>query len=79
VVAAQSPDFNPIENHRSHLNFICRDWKPSTKEQLLEIIEDTWNEIDEEYLSNLVYSMRNKIAQAVERKDTMLTNKRECT
>ena len=67
---ALSPDLNPIENiygilaRRDYAN----ERQFNTRNELIAIIQKTWNEIEPEFLSRLVGSMKNRCASAVEKK-----------
>ncbi|MDP3792933.1 MAG: transposase [bacterium] len=61
---SQSPDLNPIENLWGHLDRQVMDRRPTSEDQLFEILEDGWNALSVTYLQSLADSMPRRI-QAV--------------
>ncbi|GBC07625.1 hypothetical protein RclHR1_07590006 [Rhizophagus clarus] len=63
---AQSPDLNPIEYLWDVLERRVREYKPHPKniEELMVILEEEWNKIEPEILTNLVESLPRRV-QAV--------------
>ncbi|GBB92312.1 hypothetical protein RclHR1_00020015 [Rhizophagus clarus] len=63
---AQSPDLNPIEHLWDVLERRVREHKPHPKniEELMVILEEEWNKIEPEILTNLVESLPRRV-QAV--------------
>ena len=67
-----SPDLNPIENIWSILarRVYANGRQFTNREALIDMIQKTWNEIEPEFLINLVESMKNRCAAVVEKKGT---------
>ena len=65
---SQSLHLNPIEILWSHLNFAAKNRRPSTKEELFDILVHTWNEIPQTVLSKLVDSMRSRCEAVIKSK-----------
>jgi len=57
---AQSPDFNPIENLWAILNKKAENRRPITDQELFNILQYEWNNLDITILNNLVDSMHNR-------------------
>jgi transposase len=64
----QSPDLNPIENLWSILNKRLEKRKCKTQEELFKCIEDGWNSIPTEILTNLADSMPRRLAAVIANK-----------
>lgn len=64
---AYSPDLNPIENLWSRLEYLTQDRKPSSKEELWDIIKDTYDRIieNDSYIKKLVRSMPNRLQDVI--------------
>ena len=67
---ALSPDLNPIENIWVILarRFYANGRQLNNRDELIAIIQKTWNEIEPEFLSRLVDSMKNRCASVVGKK-----------
>jgi transposase len=65
---AQSPDLNPIENLWSILDLKCKDRKPKNEEELFEIIQNAWNNLDVDLLNRLVESMPRRCQAVIDAK-----------
>jgi len=59
---AQSPDLNPIENLWSILEIKTKARQPANEQELFEILQAAWEELDMHYLHNLVDSMPRRCA-----------------
>ena len=66
---ACSPDLNPIENlwglivQRVYKN----DRQFGSINELWEAVQETWYSVEPEYLQNLIYSMKNRISEVIQR------------
>jgi hypothetical protein len=67
---AKSPDLNPIKNVWGKLARTVYDngMQYGTKEELKKAIEDAWNDLDPNYLKQLVQTMDKRCIQVIERK-----------
>jgi len=67
---AQSPDMNPIEHLWDELERRIRSYDPlpKNKEELWEILQTEWHNIDVNIYQNLVSSMSNRIAAVIQSK-----------
>ena len=65
---SQSSDLNPIEKLWSILDGVLKDGRPQNENELLETLQNAWNEFDITILSNLVDSMAGRIAEDNEAK-----------
>jgi hypothetical protein len=63
-----SPDLNPIENLWSILDQKCCHRRVNSKEQLFEVLHDTWNSISVETLERLVDSMPDRCRAVIKAK-----------
>ena len=63
--ASQSPDLNPIENLWSYLDYLLRDRRPNTVEDLFEVLEKGWKDIPIAYLGKLSDSMPARIEAVI--------------
>ena len=64
---AESPDFNPIENLWHELKeFIRRETKPKTKEELIKGIEAFWGSITVEKCNRYINHLRKVIPRVIE-------------
>lgn len=61
---SQSPDLNPIENLWSILDSNIKDRKPKNADELFEVLEAEWKELDKDILESLIGSMKRR-CQAV--------------
>ena len=67
VWPGNSPDLNVIEHVWSVLqNSVFIAPKPKTREQLITRVMEAWNSLDADYLSNLVHSFSERIAQVID-------------
>ena len=66
----QSPDLNPIEHLWSEVGRRISNRKPKNKDELKEILRETWSSIHEEgtYIKKLVESMPRRIAEVIKAK-----------
>jgi transposase len=62
---AQSPDLNPIENLWSIIDHSLKDRKPNTVEELMQILQEGWDNIAEVTLHNLVESMQRRCNEVI--------------
>lgn len=65
---SQSPDLNPIENLWSILDEKAKNRVPNTEEELFQLLEEAWNNLPVELLTNLVDSMPRRVAAVIEKK-----------
>jgi transposase len=67
---AQSPDLNPIENLWDELDRKVRNHKPlpKNKDNLWEILQEEWSNLDEDIYKNLIDSMPHRIAAVIANK-----------
>ncbi|GIY36809.1 transposable element Tc1 transposase [Caerostris darwini] len=63
---AKSPDLNPIENVWAEMERLTNNRHVSTKEELWELIENTFSELLQEYIEKLIKSMPNRIRKVIE-------------
>ena len=64
---AESPDLNPIENMWHELKeFIRREVKPTTKEELIDGIQTFWRTVDVAKCSKYIRHLRKVIPKVVE-------------
>jgi transposase len=61
---AQSPDLNPIEHVWKQLNCNAKNRSPSNEDELFQILLKEWNQLNADFLQNLVSSMPKR-CQAV--------------
>ena len=59
---AQSPDLNPIENLWSIIDQRIKNRRPAGKEELFQIVQEAWNNLDMALLTKLVDSMPDRCA-----------------
>ena len=65
--AAESPDLNPIENLWHELKeFIRREVKPITKEQLIDGIKQFWATVDSKKCARYIRHLRKVIPKVIE-------------
>lgn len=63
----ESPDFNPIENMWHELKeYIRREAKPHTKEELIKGIEEFWRTVDQAKCQKYIRHLRKVIPRAIE-------------
>ena len=62
---AQSPDFNPIENIWSFMKYKIRKLNPKTVQHLQDAIFDIWAEITDDFIHNLINSMKSRCEAAI--------------
>lgn len=65
---SQSPDLNPIEHLWEHVKRHLPKKKPSRKDELFEMISETWKNISIDVLINLVDSMPRRCQAAIDAK-----------
>lgn len=65
---AQSPDLNPIENLWSILDQRSKERRPSTTQELFEILKHEWNALPSDVLQRLVESMPRRCQAVIENK-----------
>lgn len=64
---ANSPDLNPIENVWGEIKRKLRFLRPSSSEELQECVEKIWNNLDQQYLVNLIESMPKRVALVIKK------------
>ena len=57
---SQSPDLNPIENLWSRLEWNLKTRNCNNEDHLMEILQDGWDHIDQDYMKKLIESMPNR-------------------
>ena len=62
---AQSPDINPIENLWGIIETKTKDRKCKNEDELFELLQQAWNEIQEETLEKLIQSMHKRCEQLI--------------
>ena len=62
---SQSTDLNPIENLWSTLDIKCKDRKPQSEEELFDILQEAWNALTVQELTDLVDSMPRRCAAVI--------------
>ena len=62
---SQSADLNPIENLWSILDIKCKDRKPQSEEELFDILQEAWNALTVQELTDLVDSMPRRCAAVI--------------
>ena len=63
----ESPDLNPIENIWHELKeFICREVKPKTKEELVRGIVSFWGAVDKDKCIKYIRHLRKVISKVIE-------------
>ena len=62
---SQSRDLNPIENLWAILDVACKDRFPQTEEELPEVLQAAWCELDPQLLDKLVASMPKRCAAVI--------------
>ena len=62
---AQSADLNPIENLWSILDIKCKNRKPQSEEELFNILQEAWNALTVQELTDLVDSMPRRCAAVI--------------
>ena len=67
---AQSPDMNPLEKlwHVLDAKVKKRSTLPRNKDELYEVIEEEWRQLDSAYLKKLVYSMPRRCSRVIKDK-----------
>jgi len=67
---SQSPDLNPIENLWQELNRLLRQKRPlpKNKDDLFALLQQTWKELPQDTLRNLVHSMPSRIQAVIKAK-----------
>lgn len=65
---SQSPDLNCIENLWHKLNSECMERKCKNEEELFKLLQKAWNNLDKNYLKNLVNSMPRRIEAVIKSK-----------
>ena len=64
---AESPDLNPIENLWHELKeFIRREVKPTTKEELVDGIEQFWATVDVQKCRKYIKHLRKVVPKVIE-------------
>ena len=64
---AESPDLNPIENLWHELKeFLRREVKPTTKQQLIDSIEAFWKTVDRSKCARYIRHLRKVIPRVIE-------------
>ena len=64
---AESPDLNPIENFWHELKeFIRREVKPTTKQQLIDGIKEFWKTVDVQKCTKYIRHLRKVIPKVIE-------------
>ena len=72
---SQSSDLNPIGKLWSILDGVLKGGRPQNENELLETLQNAWNEFDITILSNLVDSMAGRIAEDNEAQGFSIDNK----
>ena len=62
---AMSPDLNPIENLWAIMKAKVSELRPQNKEQLIEYVIAVWNSLEQQMISNLVDSMKERLEAVV--------------
>lgn len=63
----ESPDFNPIENMWHELKeYMRREIKPRTKDELMSGIEEFWNTVDRKKCQKYIRHLRKVLPRAIE-------------
>jgi transposase len=62
---SQSPDLNPIENLWTILDLSCKDRNPQNEQELFEILEQAWHQLNPDTLYKLVASMPRRCADVI--------------
>ena len=65
-LSAFSPDLNPIEHVWDYLGKRVQERTPQNLQQLQAILREEWELIPQEFLNNLVASMRRRIGAVIE-------------
>ena len=64
---AESPDLNPIDNHWHELKeYVRRDVKPTTKDELVAGIAQFWNTVTREKCRKYIRHLRKVIPRVIE-------------
>ncbi|KAL4467966.1 hypothetical protein ABPG72_021747 [Tetrahymena utriculariae] len=62
---ASSPDLNPVENIWNWLKHQVEKERVTTKEQLVESIQNNWNLIDIDFISPFIQSFPNRLQMVI--------------
>ena len=65
---SNSPDLNPIENVWGLMKNQIEQKTPRNEKELMEMINQTWNDISIDLLKKLSLSMKSRIEQCIESK-----------
>jgi len=63
-----SPDLNPIENLWAILKANIKKRLPKTLEELKDIIMEEWDNLNDDYVRNLCFSIHNRIEMCIKNK-----------
>ena len=64
-VAGGTVDLNPIENLWTILDLSCKDRNPQNEQELFEILEQAWHQLNPDTLYKLVASMPRRCADVI--------------
>ena len=63
---AESPDMNPIENLWHEMEYIRREVKPRTKDELVQGIKDFWNTVHVQKCTKYIRHLRKVLPKVIE-------------
>ena len=64
---ARSPDLSIIENAWTYVKQVVREKGPTTKEQLLTVVQEAWMEMPQEYVDNLFMSIPRRLQMVIDK------------